>query len=88
MAYFLNTLQNHQLDFIWCIAPLDDVSGCGNDSHRLPFTKPRITLNKDLTLAPTRKRYSLAQMLKGMRLGDMPAAPGWDSEPRKGREAW
>jgi antitoxin MazE len=41
-----------------------------------------------LTLAPTRKRYSLAQMLKGMKPGDMPAAPGWDSEPRKGREAW
>lgn len=41
-----------------------------------------------LMLAPTRKRYSLAQMLKGMKPGDMPASPGWDSEPRKGREAW
>lgn len=41
-----------------------------------------------LMLAPTRKRYSLAQMLRGMKPGDMPSAPGWDSQPPKGREAW
>jgi antitoxin component of MazEF toxin-antitoxin module len=41
-----------------------------------------------LTLEPVRKRYSLAQMLKGMKPGDMPAAPGWSNEPPKGREAW
>jgi antitoxin ChpS len=41
-----------------------------------------------LTLAPARKRYSLAQMLKGMKPGDMPADAGWDAEPPAGREAW
>ena len=38
--------------------------------------------------ALTRKRYSLALLLKGMKTGDMPAAPAWHSESRKGREAW
>lgn len=39
-------------------------------------------------VAPTRKRCSLVLMLKGMKAGDLPAAPGWDGEPRKGRETW
>lgn len=39
-------------------------------------------------VVPTRERYCLALMLKGMKAGDMPAAPGWDGEPRKGRETW
>jgi antitoxin component of MazEF toxin-antitoxin module len=43
---------------------------------------------QSLTLAPVRKRYSLAQMLKGMRQGDMPTAKGWDAEPPAGREVW
>lgn len=43
---------------------------------------------QSLTLAPVRKRYSLAQMLKGMRPGDMPTAKGWDAEPPAGREVW
>jgi antitoxin ChpS len=43
---------------------------------------------QSLTLAPARKRYTLAQMLKGMKPGDMPVAKGWDAEPPAGREAW
>ena len=46
------------------------------------------TDGRSLTLAPKRPQYSLAQLLRGMKPGDMPAAPGWDAEPRKGREAW
>ena len=41
-----------------------------------------------LTLAPKRPQYSLEQLLRGMKPGDMPAAPGWDTEPPAGREAW
>jgi antitoxin component of MazEF toxin-antitoxin module len=41
-----------------------------------------------LTLAPVRKRYSLAQMLRGMKPGDMPADRGWDKDKAIGREAW
>ena len=41
-----------------------------------------------LILAPMRKRYSLAQLLRGMKLGDMPADRGWESSPPVGREAW
>lgn len=41
-----------------------------------------------LVLAPARKHYSLAELLKGMKLGDMPTAPGWDMEPRRGTEIW
>ena len=41
-----------------------------------------------LTLAPVRKRYSLAQLLRGMKPGDMPADRGWESDPPVGREAW
>jgi antitoxin ChpS len=46
------------------------------------------TDGRSLTLAPARKRYSLARMLKGMKPGDMPAAAGWDVDPPAGREAW
>lgn len=41
-----------------------------------------------LTLAPRRKRYTLAELLRGMKPGDMPAADDWDSAPPVGREAW
>ena len=41
-----------------------------------------------VTIAPARRRYSLADMLKGMKAGDMPTAPGWDADKPKGREAW
>ena len=41
-----------------------------------------------LTLAPLRKRYSLTQLLRGMKPGDMPADRGWESDPPVGREAW
>lgn len=41
-----------------------------------------------LTLAPRRKRYALAELLRGMRPGDMPTAEDWDAAPRAGREAW
>lgn len=41
-----------------------------------------------VTLTPARKRYTLAQMVKGMKPGDMPTAKGWDTEPPAGREAW
>ncbi|MFZ2648558.1 MAG: AbrB/MazE/SpoVT family DNA-binding domain-containing protein [Burkholderiaceae bacterium] len=50
---------------------------------------------KRLTLAPAaprrgpvRKRYSLAQMLRGMKPGDLPTSKGWDSAPPAGRETW
>lgn len=38
--------------------------------------------------AATRKRYCLALMVKGIKAGGMPAAAGWDVQPRRGREAW
>ena len=41
-----------------------------------------------LTLAPRRKRYDLAELLKGMKPGDMPTAEGWDAAAPVGREAW
>ena len=41
-----------------------------------------------LVLSPARPRYSLAELLKGMKPGDMPAAPGWGDAQSKGREAW
>ena len=43
---------------------------------------------QSLTLAPRRKRYALAELLKGMKPGDMPTAEGWDEAPPVGREAW
>ena len=41
-----------------------------------------------LVLSPTRPRYSLAELLAGMKPGDMPAAPGWGDAPPVGREVW
>ena len=41
-----------------------------------------------LVLAPTRPRYSLAELLAGMKPGDMPTAPGWGDAPPVGREVW
>lgn len=43
---------------------------------------------RSLTLAPRRKRYALAELLKGMRQGDMPTAQDWEAAPPAGREAW
>lgn len=43
---------------------------------------------RSLVLAPRRKRYALADLLRGMRAGDMPAADGWDAAPPAGREVW
>ncbi len=39
-----------------------------------------------LVLSPARPRYSLDELLKGMRKGDMPRAEGWDDMPPVGRE--
>lgn len=41
-----------------------------------------------LVLSPARPRYSLDELLKGMRKGDMPTAEGWDTMPPVGREVW
>lgn len=41
-----------------------------------------------LTIAPRRKRYALADLLRGMRQGDMPTADAWEAAPPAGREAW
>ncbi len=41
-----------------------------------------------LTLSPKRKRYSLAELLHGMKPGDMPTAPDWQGMPATGREIW
>lgn len=43
---------------------------------------------RSLTLAPRRKRYSVAELVKGMRPGDMPTADDWSAAPPVGREAW
>ena len=41
-----------------------------------------------LVLAPVRPRYSLAELLAGMKPGDMPTAPGWADARPVGRETW
>ncbi len=41
---------------------------------------------RSLTLTPRRKRYALADLLKGMRPGDMPTDEDWDKAPAVGRE--
>jgi antitoxin component of MazEF toxin-antitoxin module len=43
---------------------------------------------RHLTLAPKRKRYSLAELLRGMKPGDMPTAADWHGMPPAGREVW
>ena len=41
-----------------------------------------------LVLAPVKPRHTLADLLVGMKPGDMPAAEGWDHAPPVGAEAW
>ena len=41
-----------------------------------------------LVLAPTRPRYMLAELLAGMKPGDMPTANGWNDARPAGCEAW
>ena len=40
-----------------------------------------------LVLSPARPRYSLAELLDGMKPGDMPTAKGWSDARPAGREA-
>jgi antitoxin ChpS len=44
--------------------------------------------NGRLVLAPARPRYSLDELLAGMKPGDMPTAPGWLNAKPVGREVW
>ena len=41
-----------------------------------------------LVLAPARPRYTLAQLLAGMKPADMPTAKDWIDAPPVGRETW
>ena len=41
-----------------------------------------------LVLSPTRPRYTLDDLLVGMKPGDMPTAPGWADARPVGHEAW
>ncbi len=41
-----------------------------------------------LVLSPARPRYTLDELLAGMKPGDMPTAPGWGDARPVGREAW
>ena len=41
-----------------------------------------------LVLSPERPRLTLAELLAGMKPGDMPTAEGWTEAPAVGREAW
>ena len=41
-----------------------------------------------LVLSPTRPRYTLAELLAGMKPGDMPSAPAWSDAKPVGREVW
>lgn len=41
-----------------------------------------------LVLSPARPHYTLADLLAGMKPGDMPTAPGWGDAPPAGREVW
>ena len=40
-----------------------------------------------LVLSPSRPRYSLDELVRGMEPGDMPTAEGWDDMPAVGKEA-
>ena len=40
-----------------------------------------------LVLSPARARYSLDELVRGMKPGDMPTAEGWDDMPAVGKEA-
>ena len=44
--------------------------------------------NGRLVLTPARPRYTLDELLAGMKAGDRPTAPGWADAPPVGREAW
>ena len=44
--------------------------------------------NGRLVWSPARPRYTLDELLAGMKAGDMPTAPGWADAPAVGREAW
>lgn len=41
-----------------------------------------------LVLSPVRPRYTLADLMRGMKPGDMPTAEGWETMPPAGNEAW
>ena len=41
-----------------------------------------------LVLAPVKPRHTLADLLAGMKPGDMPTAKGWGDARPAGREAW
>jgi len=41
-----------------------------------------------LVLSPVRPRYTLAELLAGMKPGDMPTEDAWEFEAPTGREAW
>ena len=41
-----------------------------------------------LVLSPSRPRYSLDELVKGMKPGDMPTAEGWDDASARGKEVW
>lgn len=41
-----------------------------------------------LVLTPARPRYSLDDLVAGMKPGDLPAEPGWADAPPAGREVW
>ena len=41
-----------------------------------------------LVLSPARPRYSLGELLAGMKPGDMPTAKGWGDTRPTGREVW
>jgi antitoxin ChpS len=41
-----------------------------------------------LVLVPARPRYTLEELLAGMKPGDMPKAPGWADAKPVGREVW
>ena len=40
-----------------------------------------------LVLSPARPRYSLDELVRGMKSGDMPTAEGWSDAPAVGKEA-
>ena len=51
------------------------------------FRRPAAGHRASESTSAARPRYSLDELLKGMRKGDMPRADGWDDLPPVGREA-
>jgi antitoxin ChpS len=41
-----------------------------------------------LVINSQRPRYNLADLVRGMKAGDLPSSPGWEDAAPKGREAW